>query len=315
MTLPPGPPWPPQHGPGSTPYGAPHQGHSGGHPQWPAPPPTIWQPLPPNKGGKKKWVLAGAAVAVVVAIAAAGTVILRSDEQPESEPVAQPTSSVPATPSVDNGVPVTALPGLVLTPDELNGALGTSEMEAVSHSTNFQPRNTSRPECGGVVDTGMRVAYEGSGYRALQFQFNQDDGEHAYNPREHVFGVPQVRLSQMVTAFPDSARADKFAADEAGKWRQCVGAGVVTLFQEGEPNVDYRVSEVKQNAEYTVQGVLTVDLRRAGDPNTPDMLWTCFHSLGAQRNIVADVMICDSYLKHNKSAKLVERILSKVPAK
>ncbi|MCV7286143.1 sensor domain-containing protein [Mycolicibacterium wolinskyi] len=203
----------------------------------------------------------------------------------------------------------------MLTPEELNAALGTSEMKAVSDSTTLMTRNTSRPECGSVVDTGIKSAYEGSGYRALQYQFNQDDGEHAYNPREHVFGVPQVRLSQMVTAFPDSARADKFAADEAGKWRQCIGSGVVTLSQEGQDNADFRISEVKLKPQYTVQGVLTVDMRRAGDPNVPDMLWTCFHSLGAKRNIVADVMICDSYLAHNESAKVLERILSKVPAK
>lgn len=42
--------------------------------------------------------------------------------------------------------------------------------------------------------------------------------------------------------------------------------------------------------------------------------WNCYHSLGAQRNIVADVMVCDGQVKHYQSAKIVERILAKVPA-
>jgi hypothetical protein len=269
--------------------------------------------LPPKQGGKRKWILAGAAVAVVVAIAAVSTVILRSDDQPEPEPIAQPTSSAPAPPSVDTGVPVTALPNLLLTPAELNAALGTSRFEAVGPPLHdFPPVTTSHPQCGSVADTGVRSAYEGSGYRALQYQWGQSEVEPSGDPLADEFGSTGVRLAQMVTAFPDDAAASRFAADQVGKWRQCIRAGAITVTSEGQPSADYRVGEVPQNNKYTVQGVLTVELQYAGQqPGN----WNCYHSLGVQRNIVADVNVCDGQVKHYESAKLVQRILDKVPAK
>ncbi|WP_165692653.1 sensor domain-containing protein [Mycolicibacterium fortuitum] len=258
--------------------------------------------------------MAGAAIGVVVAIAAVGTVILRSsDDKSEPQPIAQPTSTPPTTPSVDSGVPVTALPNLLLTPAELNAALGTSRFEAAGPPSNeLPPFTTSHPQCGSVGDVGLRSAYEGSGYRAVQFQYGHSQAEPSGDPVADAFGSTQVNLGQMVTAFPDDAAASRFAADQVGKWRQCIRAGVISVISEGQPSADFRVGEVRQNDKYTVQGVLTVELQNAGQQLGN---WNCFHSLGVQRNIVADLNVCDGQVKHKESAKLVQRILDKVPAK
>lgn len=311
MTHPPGQPWPPpQHSPGATPYGPPNQGPAGGHSQWPAPPGPGLLPSPPNKGRKKKWVLGVAAVAAAVGVAGVGVVNLRSDDRSESEPLAHPTSTTPAPPRVDSGLPVTALPNLLLTPAEMNAALGTSRFEAPPPTNQLNQNASSHPQCGAVVEVGLRSAYEGSGYRAVQFQYGQNE-EPSGDPLADAFGSPLVRVGQMVTAFPDAAAASKFVADQSGKWRQCTHTGAVSLIVEGQPNTDFHVSEVPQNDKHTVQGVLTMELYYAG-PQRGN--WNCYHSLGAQRNIVADVMVCDGQVKHYQSAKIVERILAKVPA-
>jgi eukaryotic-like serine/threonine-protein kinase len=254
--------------------------------RWPGPPaaPAVTG-SPPRR--RRRWI-AAALAAVAVAAAGVTAVILTTRSQ---TPTAATTSSTP-TSTGPPPVPVSALPAMLLPPDQVAGIVGSQKM--VVYDSETLPYDSvgffSDPQCVGVWMPAEHAAYAATGWTAVQAQRLRDDSD---KPFGH-------EVMQTVVAFPSAAVAQKAFADQAARWSSCAGRS----FTIGAPNpTQHRTFGPLSNTG----GILAIASTLDGTLHE-----VCQHALTVRNNLAIDVAACRIDAT-NQGIDVLNAIAAKVP--
>ena len=226
--------------------------------------------------------LAAALVIASVCIFTAGCSGGSNQNTKTSTTRATPTSTAPP-PLVD-----TALPGLLLSPEEVNTAMGATEMkvtktrfEMSDDSATMEPR-----ECLAVDGSAQAQVYAGSGFTAVRDQTLQEGDNFTHF------------AEQAVVLFPSAKQASAFLSASAQQWPACHH---YTHTQSGSL---WTVGPIS-NANGVVS--ITATQQNANEPG-----WACGRALAVRNNVAIDVNIC-SASPADSAVNIANQIAANVP--
>jgi hypothetical protein len=208
--------------------------------------------------------LTAALVIASVCILTAGCSIGSNQGTKTSTTRSTPTSTTP--PALLD----TALPGLLLSPEEVNAAMGATEMtvtktrfEMSDDSATMEPR-----ECLAVDGSAQAQVYADSGFTAVRDQTLQDGDNFTHF------------AEQAVVLFPSAKQASAFVAASAQQWPAC---REYTHTQSGSLWAAGPISNAN--------GILstTATQQNANEPG-----WACGRALAVRNNVVIDVNTCSA---------------------
>jgi hypothetical protein len=239
---------------------------------------------------RKRWIIAGGAVAAVAATVA--VIVLAIPNPPPPPPPPPPVTSQPASP-----VAVAALDGLLLSPDQINTAMGASGMTAAGTYTKLgdDSANVSDKVCLPVDNSGEAAAYAGSGWSAVRDEALQEPGD--TSQRTHY-------VDQAVVLFSSAHGAAAFFTASTQSWPACSNRPF-TFTQAGKPDVVWTVGPVANT-----NGTLSVTKTAEGGDG-----WTCQHALTVANNVAIDVTACSFNPNTDSAVNIAHQIAAKVPTK
>jgi hypothetical protein len=207
---------------------------------------------------------------------------------------ASPTTSTPASPTTSTPAPPVAeaeLDGLLLSPAEIDTAVGATGMTVAATSTSLAQDITVPPDapkekvaCVGIAATAEAQAYAGSGSTAVRDQLLKTSGN----------GAP-LSADQAVVLFPAAGEAATFFAESAKRWPTC------REYNLGGSPVE--VGKVSNNDGMLATSVI---IRKENQPNS-----RCERALTVKNNVAIDVSTCDG--SSDSAVKIANQIGAKVP--
>jgi serine/threonine kinase PknH len=252
------------------------------------PPPRIGTPPRARKRRPPVVISVGAVLALVVA-ATAGYLLLGRSHQPSS-PSQQPSTTSPPVTTSKTAAPVadTALQGVLLSPDQINTAMGVSGMTVKSTSQAMVDYKTSVSDNACVaIHTGVDSSvYAGSGWSAVRLQTLEDAADLNHDSN---FAV------QAVVSFPSAGQAAVFFMTSAQRWPLCSSR------QYTAENEKLDVGPVSNT-----DGTLSVTHTQE---NTHG--WTCQRALTVSNNVAIDIKVC-SYHPADSAVNIAHQIAAKV---
>jgi serine/threonine-protein kinase len=210
-----------------------------------------------------QFALIAAIVAILAAVAGITGYLLR---QPS-------TTSQPVTP-----VAVTALEGLLLSPEQLNTAMGTTGMEVKTNATTMSDSaaSVSDKACLPLSHNVETAVYDGSGWTAVLRQTAAD-------PRAGQQGGHMVE--QAVVLFPSARDVGAFFTASTRSWSACSNRQFqFTSVNAGGAVTTDTVGPVS-NTNGTLSATVTIDFGGFGT-------WTCDRALAVANNVAIDVDAC-----------------------
>jgi hypothetical protein len=207
---------------------------------------------------------------LTIALAAAAICVLIAGCSSGSS--TKPSTSRSTVPSVTAAPPVwdTALPGLLLGPEQVNAAMGATEMavtktrvEMSDDSASMEPR-----ECLAVDGSAQAQIYAGSAFTAERDQTFQDGDNFTHF------------VEQAVVLFASAKQAGEFFTASAQQWPAC-----------------HQYTHTQSGSVWTVgpisnaNGTLSTN---ATEQNAKAPGWACGRALATRNNVVIDVNTCSS---------------------
>ena len=214
-------------------------------------------------------------------------------------------SSAPVPPSVKSGgggstsstppppVAVSALDGLLLSPDQVNTAMGASGM-IVTETSNKMFDDTGRisdKDCLFAFNGELPV-YAGSGWTTTREQYLQQPGDKFTE-----------EVDQSVSLFPAATDAAAFFTTSTKQWQSCSNRRF-TFTPTGQSPVTYTVGPVSNT-----NGVLNARRTEEGGNG-----WNCQRALTVRNNVAVDVSAC-SYKQGDFAITVAHQIAAKIPNK
>ncbi|OPX05563.1 serine/threonine-protein kinase PknH/PknJ [Mycobacterium sp. AT1] len=264
----------------------------------PSSPPTQRPPVPVGR----QWLRPAAVVAVVTVVLAGIALAWRPwGQAPAAKP---PTSSAapPAPPSASLVAPPPAAPpppppvfaasaidGVLLSPDEVNEILGTSEVATsegrgllkVADTTYGMSDNSeivTPPACVGLLFGAEYSAWGGSGFLEMRNQTLRPDQYASYDNN-----VPTPsEIEQTVAVFSTADQAQAFMTTSQNQWERCAGGEVRRRYVESGHT--YTVGRVQREAD-----LLTVSMAAVSGLDGAN---ACEHALGVRDNVVVGARSC-----------------------
>jgi hypothetical protein len=185
-------------------------------------------------------------------------------------------------------LPDTALPGLLLVPEQVNAAMGATEMAVTrthfamsDDSTTMEPR-----ECLAIDGSAQAVVYADSGFTAERDQTLQEGDNFTHY------------VQQAVVLFPSAKQAVAFLSASAQQWPACHH---YTHTQSGSL---WDVGPIS-NAGGTLSTIATQ--QNANDPG-----WACGRALVQRNNVLVDVNTCSAN-PADSALNIANQIAAKVP--
>jgi eukaryotic-like serine/threonine-protein kinase len=258
-----------------------------GAPPYPREGPSAIQPQPSASTGKfggnrRMWGI-GAAAAVVVAVVVVLVVAMSGGDGSEStatsptsttassarttsaDPSAPEPSSAPPAPA---NIPDDALPGLLLSANDISGRMNKPGMTAMP--TEYEPLagSVTPPNCTGTWGPAYQATYDGSGFTGMAIQ--------------GVFADPTHKLVQAVTAFPDANAAKAFYDRQVADWNGCKNTHIKFEYQCASTEADLGVPA-------TTADILTMKLNPTTSATTGQQ---CERNMALRANVIVDVRAC-----------------------
>lgn len=258
---------------------------TGGQPPYPREGPNAIQPQLSSRTGKfggnrRVWGI-GAAAAAVIAVVVVLVVAMSGGDASEStatgptsttatsatpavSPAPEPTSAPPAPANI----PDDALPGLLLSANDVSGRMNKPGMTAMP--TEYEPLagSVTPPNCTGTWGPAYQATYDGSGFTGMVIQ--------------GVFADPTHKLVQAVTAFPDANAAKAFYDRQVADWNGCKNAHIKFEYQGASTEADLGVPA-------TTADILTMKLNPTTSATTGQQ---CERNLAVRANVIIDVRAC-----------------------
>ena len=225
----------------------------------------------------------GAAAAAVVAVVVVLVVAMSGGDASESTATGptsttasstRTTSAAPATPEPTSAPPApadvddAALPGLLLSANDVSGRMNKPGMTAMP--TEYEPLagSVAPPNCTGAWGPAYQATYDGSGFTGLVVQ--------------GVFSDPTHKLVQAVTAFPDANAAKAFYDRQVADWNGCKNTHIKFEYQGASTEADLGVPA-------TTAGILTMKLNPTTSATTGQQ---CERNMAVRANVIVDVRAC-----------------------
>jgi hypothetical protein len=230
-------------------------------------------------------------VAAVAAVAGICIFTGGCHSQPNRSPQASTTKATTTT-KAPPPVAEAALKGFLLTPEEINAAMGTTDMKVTNSRSGMSDDSaTMTPtECLAVDGSAQAQVYAKSGFMAERDQtLGLQEGDNLTH-----------FVEQAVVLFPTAKQASDFFTASAQQWPACH---------------DY--SHIQSKTRWTVaaisntNGVLST-ISTLQDP--PSTGWkACGRALAVKSNVVVDTNTCAVDPK-NSAVDIANKIAAKVPA-
>jgi hypothetical protein len=233
-----------------------------------------------------------AAVAATATVAVVGICIFiagchsQSDQAPKASSAKSTTTTKAPPPVAEN-----ALKGFLLSPEEINAVMGTTDMK-VTNSRNGMSDDSATmtpKECLAIDGSAQAQVYANSGFMAERDEtYDRQEGNNLSHFAE-----------QAVVLFPTAKQAGNFFTASAQQWQACH---------------DY--THVQSKTQWTVEpisntnGVLSTTSTLQNPPATG---WkACARALVAKNNVIIDVNTCSVDPK-TSAVDIANKIAAKVP--
>ncbi|MGH7733634.1 MAG: serine/threonine-protein kinase PknH/PknJ, partial [Gemmatimonadales bacterium] len=249
----------------------------------PHPPPPETAPPPAPSGHRQRRQALIVAIVVILAAGAGITgYLMRQPSTPSTTTAPATTTPTTTTPTTAPPVAEAALDGLLLSPGQINTAMGTTGI-TVDHNTTTMDDDTAQvadQACRPVNGNLLAPAYAGSGWSAFREQVLSAPGNtHPYS----------YWVDQGVVLFPSAHGAGAFFAASAEQWPAC-------------SNRQYTYTEAGKAFGHTVgpisntNGTLSyTNIQEGGDG------WACQRALTVANNVVIDVDTCSKNRSDSQS--------------
>ncbi|OMC34198.1 serine/threonine protein kinase [Mycobacterium colombiense] len=263
----------PAPGPPAPPYYQGGNAHWGGPPQFVSS--TPWGQPPPSPH-RNVWPIIAAIAVVLVVIASGVGIWLVARAKPE------PPQAAPLGPD--------RLSGLLLSPADINGVMGSSSMQPGKPitSTDSSSVTVSAPDCQGALYTTQDPVYAGSGYSAVSGLVSSEAGDNY----DHW-------VNQAVVLFPSADRAKSFVQNSAEKWKGCAGK-TVTVTNKSKT---YRWTFAQLQG--SPPRVTLMDTQEGADG------WECERALSVANNVVVDINACGYHIS-DQGGQIADKIVGKI---
>jgi serine/threonine kinase PknH len=217
-----------------------------------------------------------------------------------------PKTSASASPSPPSSSPpppepvaLSALEGLLLSPDQINTAMGATAMTVsggtatsmVDHSAEISPT-----DCLPVTSPPQQKVYAGSGWSAVRKQFLEEPGAKPGDNNTHT-------LIQDVVSFSTANTAAAFFDNSTHRWRTCANQQY-TRTEPRMPNVLWAVGPVSNTNGY----LSATKTEEGGNGNG----WICQRALTVANNVAIDISAC-GYNVSASALNIAHQIAAKVP--
>jgi predicted small lipoprotein YifL len=245
----------------------------------PAAPPT------PPRWRRRRTPLAVAAMVVGVTVIAVAAYLLTRPASPQSPRAATPAPLPPP-------VAVDALEPMLLSPAEINTAMGATAMTGSEKYSTLGDASAQMADqdCRGIDFPAEKSAYAGSGWTAVRGQQFQEPGD---NPAHYV--------AQEVVLFPAAADAAKFFDASAQRWPACANRQH-SYTRPGKPDTVWTVGPIS-----ATNGTLSALRIQEGGNG-----WACQRALTVRNNIAVDMLAC-SYNPADAAVAIAHQIAARVP--
>jgi hypothetical protein len=252
---------------------------------------------------QRRQVQVGLIAAIVVILAAATGITGYLLRQPSTTPQASTTSTTTAptttTPTTAAPVAEAALDGLLLSPDQINTAMGATGM-TVNHVPSVMSDDSAHmadKACQPLEGVVMAPVYAGSGWTAVREQVLRDPGNQWIHD-----------VDQGVVLFSSAQDAGAFFTASAQSWLACSNRPF-TYTEAGKPDRVWTVGPVS-NINGTLSATKTVGPQ-------PSWIWeSCQRALTVANNVVIDVGTCSKNQSDSQSdagVNIAHQIAAKVP--
>jgi serine/threonine-protein kinase len=252
-------------------------------------------------------LIAAIAVIAVIAVATASFVafqVLKPHPTSEPTPSAQPVSpsqqtSLPTTSSGPPPVAETALDGLMLSPDQISTALGTTGLVIAGTQTGLYNNDSAVAEkaCLPLSTVVEATSYASSGWTASHGQKLYDPG----NVHPHI-------VDQFVVLFSSAREAAAFFNRSAQSWAACSNLHY-TFAKAGQHDQVWNVGPIS-NTDGTLSATKTEIPFSVGNIRYEG---NCQRALTVANNVAIDVEACESGVGA-AAVTIARKIAAKVPA-
>jgi len=280
------PGWAPDSGPmpaaSPTPQYYQGSGNWGGTPPGTPPPqqfagPPPWN-QPPAPGKRNPWpIIAAVAVLLVVVVGGLGIWLLI-----KPKPVRTP-----------DPIRAERLSSLLLSPSEINGVMGSSNMQPGKPITSMDTSSVtvSPSGCLGALYTSQDPVYSGTGYTGVSGLVSSEPGDNY----DHW-------VNQAVVLYPSAEKAKAFMQTSADKWKGCAGKTVTVTNTSKAKTYRWTFAEISgQPAKIAV-----VETQEGADG------WGCQRALGVANNVIVDVNACAYHVDKDEGGQVVDKIVERV---
>jgi hypothetical protein len=206
-----------------------------------------------------------------------------SNQGDKTETISSTVTSTTAPPVAEG-----ALDGLLLNPDQVNAAMGATEMAVTkTHTSMSDDSATMAPkECLAIDGSAQAQVYAGSGFSAEREQTLQEGDNFTH------YG------DQAVVLFPSAKQASAFFTASAQQWAVC------HQYTHTQTDSQWAVGPVT-NAYGTLS--TTATQQNANDPG-----WGCGRALANKNNVVIDVNTCSAN-PGDSAVNIANQIAARVP--
>jgi hypothetical protein len=201
------------------------------------------------------------------------------------------TSTTTTTPTTTTAPPVAeaVLDGVLLTPEQVNTVMGSTEMTVTkTHVSMSDDSATMEPkECLAIDGSAQAQVYADSGYTALRDQTLQEGDNFTHY------------VEQAVVFFPSAKQAAAFFTGSAQQWPAC------HQYTHTQTGSQWAVGPMSNT-----NGTLSTT---ATQQNAKPPGWACGRALAARNNVVIDVNTCSAN-PADSAVSIANQIAAKVPS-
>jgi hypothetical protein len=254
-------------------------------PRWPAPGATAPPVHPPatRKRRRGRLIAVAAAATLLAAGGATAAVMTRSGGHASSPP---PSAAV-------KPVPISALQGLLLNPDEIKAIMGAVlDPEPLQNGMSSDSDTMDRKDCAEPDTPRQNITYQGTGWQGLVYQSLKEPSDPLHLARI---------VDQVAVSYPTADLAADFVKNQKTQWAGCSNARFTVM--EGDIPTLTSLGSFHTDSD----GILSITATPQGAEG-----WACGRALMARNNIVVDVAACDHEKQETEAIAIAKQIAAKV---
>jgi PknH-like protein len=181
----------------------------------------------------------------------------------------------------------TQLADVMLSIDELNDIIGSSDMEVVSDMEEMSDNShaVSDPDCLGSIFGAEEQVYGGSDWTAVRDQVAREPGDE----KDHW-------VEQTAVLYPTANDARKLFDDSTSSWEQCGGFSVEV--EDSEDSYIWQVDDLQVKDDLIVQVATQED---SGG-------WECQHALSLVSNVTVETWAC-AFGIHDEAVEMAQEMI------